>query len=404
MKLWLILSFLILSNCKQVKIQDDEICAVAGRMVVGGDCYTLITKTHREISMDEIIEMLENGAFIVPSETFTNLKTNIEVLCQYQKNTCTAAKSIEQSLKQQKKEFKKVTFLSEIPVYGDNTEDVKLLQIGLNLKGFNLKADGDFGPKTAAAVVSFKKLNNLYPSNIVTETVLILLGLALNEGDDREQETDSEDRSYINYDDELNIIKHKDIFWQSKGPFNTSNGLPDMILLHYTVSPQTKSAARNLVEYFESTPSKLGYQIACPIVDGDGDLHVSGSWDIWKDRNNNAGKSRWKDRKNISQYALALEIQSWGLLDQKTLPLVKSEDRRFSRARDNIKEGTYHKFTSKQENTIVNACIALKRKNPNFKIENVVSHDEVSPQRKSDVGASLSMSMPDFREYLSKVI
>ena len=377
---------------------------MAGRMVMGGDCFTFVSGSQRIVSLDEIVQMLEDGALIVPSKTFNNLKTNIEVLCQYQKNTCKTAANIQKSLNTIKQMEPKTMTLDTLPKYGDRSLDVELLQIALINKGYKIAKDKAFGPQTSAAVIDFKRKNNLYPSNVVGEWVLNLLGLALADKE-VEQEIEENDRDQIQHDGNLNIIKHPEFVWQSKGAFNTPNGLPDMLLLHYTVSPKTYAAAKNLVGYFANTPKTLGYQIACPIVDGNGALHVANGWDIWKDRNNNAGSSSWKGRTNISQYALALEICSWGLLDSKTLPLVPPSDRRYSPARDNIKAGTYDKFTVAQEDAIVDAFIAMKRKNPLFKGSSmVVSHDEVAPTRKSDVGASLSKSMPELRAYLDELV
>ena len=53
---------------------------------------------------------------------------------------------------------------------GDKGDDVKRLQTLLRIK-----VDGDYGQKTLAAVKSFKKDHDLYPSGIVTKQVWLLL-------------------------------------------------------------------------------------------------------------------------------------------------------------------------------------------------------------------------------------
>ncbi len=90
-----------------------------------------------------------------------------------------------------------------------------------------------------------------------------------------------------------------------------------------------------------------------------------------------------------------MEICSWGK-DSKVGPF------RESKGEANIKKGKYQAFTSKQEAALKNFIFWLKDVNPEFDVEWVVGHDEIAPTRKSDPGASLSMTMPKFRELLKK--
>jgi hypothetical protein len=66
--------------------------------------------------------------------------------------------------------------------------------------------------------------------------------------------------------------------------------------------------------------------------------------------------------------------------------------------------GYYAKYTDAQERALVGLIQFLRDTQPKFKIDNVVGHDEILPDYKDDPGGSLSMSMPEFREYLKKVI
>jgi len=45
--------------------------------------------------------------------------------------------------------------------------DVKILQTSLNARGYGLKVDGGFGPKTVGAVVAFQKAAGLVPDGVV---------------------------------------------------------------------------------------------------------------------------------------------------------------------------------------------------------------------------------------------
>ncbi|MFB2938805.1 peptidoglycan-binding protein [Aerosakkonemataceae cyanobacterium BLCC-F154] len=50
---------------------------------------------------------------------------------------------------------------------GSKGSDVKYLQQLLNKKGYSLKVDGDFGPRTEAAVKQFQKSRRLTVDGIV---------------------------------------------------------------------------------------------------------------------------------------------------------------------------------------------------------------------------------------------
>lgn len=189
------------------------------------------------------------------------------------------------------------------------------------------------------------------------------------------------------------------ISWQKK-KFITPSKMPIGLIVHYTVSGRSEDSARGVTSYFANTPKTLGYQLACPIMSESGILYVSKDWDILKDCNNNAGPSSWKGMSNLSQRFMGVEICSWGLLDSSSLSKVPESQRRVSTKRDNIKPGTYQAYTEAQELALINLCYYLKKNCPGFSFDNVVGHDEIAPTRKSDPGASLSMTMPKFRQYL----
>jgi N-acetyl-anhydromuramyl-L-alanine amidase AmpD len=67
----------------------------------------------------------------------------------------------------------------------------------------------------------------------------------------------------------------------------------------------------------------------------------------------------------------------------------------------NIEAGNYHRYTPAQEKSLIELLMWLKLNNPGvFQIDNALGHDEISPKRKNDPGASLSMTMPELRKLL----
>ena len=81
---------------------------------------------------------------------------------------------------------------------------------------------------------------------------------------------------------------------------------------------------------------------------------------------------------------------------------IPGDDVRWSNDKDNIVAGYYQKYTKKQEKALIELCLWLKETYPNFSFDNVIGHDECQKGRKQDPGASLSMSMPEFRALLKQ--
>ncbi|PTY02957.1 hypothetical protein DB346_08065 [Verrucomicrobia bacterium LW23] len=76
---------------------------------------------------------------------------------------------------------------------------------------------------------------------------------------------------------------------------------------------------------------------------------------------------------------------------------------RFSSGKQNQEKGWYHSYTPQQEASLIDLILWMKELKPDiFDLDLVVGHDEVSPGRKNDPGASLSMTMPDFRKLLKE--
>lgn len=62
--------------------------------------------------------------------------------------------------------------ISRVPVYGNKSPDVVIIQ-----KALGIEADGDFGPKTKAAISSLQKKNGLAGSGVIGPKTLALLNI-----------------------------------------------------------------------------------------------------------------------------------------------------------------------------------------------------------------------------------
>lgn len=297
--------------------------------------------------------------------------------------------------------------LKQLPKFGEkNTGNTAVLQRALNHKGYRLATDDNFGPKTSEAVIDFKKKNGFYPSNIVAEWIIDLLGVTLL---DTTPEIERDEilpdvKEHLDDDEDINIIKVAGTHWQSKGKFHTKSGRPMGLLLHYAVSGNNKAAAINMVRYFANTPKTLGYQLACPFLDKDGIFYTSENWKFFDDWNNNAGSSSFKGLTNVSKYFLGLEVLNWGMLDgtNRAASLPKEELVTFPSNKENIKKGTYQLITKAQLRAIVNLVKKMKKECPDFSLVYLTSHDVVAPSRKSDIGGSLGMTISEFIKMCEK--
>ena len=116
----------------------------------------------------------------------------------------------------------------------------------------------------------------------------------------------------------------------------------------------------------------------------------------------------------VSKHLVGIEVCCPGRLNDDLTPMYggKPFDEALVRrvkSRHNIQAGTYYKFTDVQERALTDLLLWLKSNNPSvFDLDLVLGHDEVSGkgaisyQRKIDPGASLSMTMPQFRKLLKE--
>ncbi len=100
-----------------------------------------------------------------------------------------------------------------------------------------------------------------------------------------------------------------------------------------------------------------------------------------------------KHTTGMSRYCAGIEICSWGKRDEQP-------GDRYTAGVANQQAGFYQPYTPQQEQSLTRLIEWLKFECPEFDIEWVLGHDEVSPGRKNDPGASLSMTMPAYRKHL----
>lgn len=188
-----------------------------------------------------------------------------------------------------------------------------------------------------------------------------------------------------------NIVRVPGVKFVKRGNFKTKSGNARGLVVHYTVSGNEKKNALGVVNWLAQ--SKLG----CLVMDKDGIIYAPEDYDFQKDVVFHAGRSSWLGHDNVSYYNIGMEICCWGL-GSKVGPF------RESKGNANIIHGKYQAYTDKQEKSLINFCLWQLDVNPEFEIAWIAGHDEIAvPKgRKQDPGASLSMTMPEFRKLIKE--
>lgn len=183
-----------------------------------------------------------------------------------------------------------------------------------------------------------------------------------------------------------------------------AKGWPKGAVVHYT-------AGRDGAVHSIQDGIKNGFTYWC--IQRDGTLYCAHDADKW---GYHAGKSLWQRLvRTVSDDLIGIEMNCAGILTQtpdgkfKTWygEVIPASDVRYTPGRDNQKAGYYQKYTPAQEETLIKTLMWLKAQRPGFfDFDFVLGHDEVSgPKgigywRKTDPGASLSMTMTEFRATL----
>jgi hypothetical protein len=179
-----------------------------------------------------------------------------------------------------------------------------------------------------------------------------------------------------------------------------ANGYPQGAIVHFTSGSSAESSLSWGIE--------SGYCFF--LIAKDGTVYQNFDLDKW---GYHAGSSSWPGLSgSVSDELVGIEIDCAGGLEKVGGGKFKSwfgrmYDEacvRYSSGKDNVKPGYYEMYTPEQETALIALLRWLKSNKPDvFDFDFVLGHDEVAPSRKDDPGASLSMTMPKFREHLKEL-
>lgn len=191
------------------------------------------------------------------------------------------------------------------------------------------------------------------------------------------------------------FVEVEGVEFDKQGKYQTGTGKFSGLVVHYTVSGRTPATAKGVMGWLDSM------HYGCMIMDADGKIYIPKGWNIFTDWDDHAGESKWGSKSSVSRYFAGMEICCWGK-GSSIGPF------RESKGEANIIAGKYQQYTEAQEKALINFILWARKKNPEFSLDNVVGHDEIRAEAgnkggKSDPGASLSMTMPNFRKHLKSL-
>lgn len=271
---------------------------------------------------------------------------------------------------------------------GNRGEKVKQIQRELNEHNLaGLEVDGIFGSKTKEAVMAVEKRLDLTPDGVVD----IDVWLRINEL----QSSKGAKTLWIPFATRMREIPTRWTYPQ---------GYPQGAVIHFTAGRDNP----------EGTVEFLGRKgFPCLVMGRDGKIYQAFPL-------NRGGCHSGTCHHN---YSIGLEIIAAGRCNPVTVNGVRKFKAWFHRSPSEYfdelemryvtrsgsrREGWYQKYTSVQEESLIELLLWLKSQAPDvFSFDDVKGHDECCdeggrPGAKEDPGGALSMTMPEFRELLKR--
>ena len=180
-------------------------------------------------------------------------------------------------------------------------------------------------------------------------------------------------------------------------------GFPEGIIVHFTAGWQN-AKAKDMISYANS----MGYLFF--FIDEAGQVWQQFCLSGW---GSHAGQSKCPvtGRESVSRYYVGIEVACAGKLSDMDGDGDRDDTwfKQMNIPHQNIRKGVisnkwqkangeYQKFTEAQEMSLKKLCTWLCENGCNPDL--IFSHEEVAPNRKNDVGLSLSVSMDEFRKII----
>ena len=166
---------------------------------------------------------------------------------------------------------------------------------------------------------------------------------------------------------------------------NFNDGLPDTVVLHYTAGSSLDSAVNWLT-------NKKAQASAHFVVGKNGKVVQLAPLNVitW-----HAGKSRWKNRSSLNYCSIGIEIDNAGILEKRAAGYftyfdkqIENEKVVLARHKNRTTEAAWEAYTVEQLKAVEALCTLLIEQ---YNIKELVGHDDIAPDRKTDPGPAFPL-------------
>lgn len=178
-------------------------------------------------------------------------------------------------------------------------------------------------------------------------------------------------------------VTQRDVEGKDSGAFVGDR--PDTIVLHFTAGSSLESAVATLSDPEVQASAHV-------VIDRDGTTEQLIPFDrvAW-----HAGKSEWRDRTFLNQYAIGIEMVNAGELKPSGSGFVSWFGRHYepdevieAKHRNQRAPSFWHTFTEAQISACFAVCRAIKAA---YRIQYILGHEEIAPGRKTDPGPAFPL-------------
>ena len=164
------------------------------------------------------------------------------------------------------------------------------------------------------------------------------------------------------------------------------HGQPDTIVIHFTGGSSATSSVRHLSNRSTKASAHL-------VIGRKGEVFQLAPFDTvtW-----HAGRSTWKGRHGLNQFSIGIELDNAGeLKDNGNGMFLSWFNKAFSKEevysgihRNRSEPSFWHAYTEPQIEKVFEVCRMLVDQ---YKIKEIVGHEEIAPNRKSDPGPAFPL-------------
>jgi hypothetical protein len=183
-------------------------------------------------------------------------------------------------------------------------------------------------------------------------------------------------------------------------------GHPQGAIIHFTAGRRSYKGRKDYETGEQAMENSIAEKSYTYFVIGmDGTVWQSVPIDRWGYHAGKAYHSKLNTT-DVSSRCVGIEICNAGLLQygtawfKESFPETEIRILKPGEYQNCKRGGQFLKYTAAQEESLEDLLLWLNNNSAVFSLDCVYGHDEVAPDRKTDPGGALSMSMPDYRKYL----